>query len=152
MTRDGYDCLGWRLPGSFFARRGVRMKSKVERIEPILCVSNMFVRVSYYVDVLGFVKMEWSGDAFACVTRDLCSLYLCCGAQGHIGAYVWVGVENVDAMHEQFKSRGATVLEAPTNYAWAREMRVADPGRNVLWIGTAAATPDPAERGRHLGL
>ena len=50
-----------------------------------------------------------------------------------------VGVEN-DAIFDEFRRAGATVVQEPINQPWAYEMKFEDIDGNVLWLGTA---PDP---------
>ena len=111
------------------------MKTRFECITPILSVKNVPASIEYYVKVLGF-KTDWSNGAFASVSRDNLSIYFCQGAQGQPGTWVWIGVEDVDALYEEYKASGATIREAPTNYPWACEMRVEDPDGHVLRIGS----------------
>ena len=99
----------------------------------------MAASMAYYVDVLGFEKEEWSNADFGCVSRDGCSIYLSNRSQGQPGAYVWVGVEDVGVLYEEYKRSGAKIHEPPTNYPWALQMQVCDPDGNVLRIGS-----DPA--------
>lgn len=108
----------------------------VERIEPVLRVENMQAALRFYVDILGFERAEWSSDDFAGLSRDGGSLYLCHGDQGRGGAWVWVGVNDVEAVYEELRARGAAILMPPTDFDWAREMRVADPDGNILRIGS----------------
>ena len=70
----------------------------------------------YYVDVLGFSNAEWGGDDFTCVTRDGASIYLSDGDQGQPGTWVWLGVEDVAVLHEEYRDKGATNLHPPENY------------------------------------
>ena len=90
----------------------------------------------HYVEVLGFTSEEWSGDDFACVTRDGASIYLSAGDQGHPGTWVWIGVGNVEALHDEYVSRGATIVQPPERLPWAIEMRVTDPDGHVLRFGS----------------
>jgi hypothetical protein len=45
-------------------------------------------------------------------------------------------VNDVDAVHEECRQRGAIIRQPPTNFSWACEMQVADLDRNVLRIGS----------------
>lgn len=104
---------------------------------PILPVSDLAKSLDYYVKVLGFT-LDWQDDTgSASVTRDGCSLMLCQGDQGHPGTWVWVGVADVDALHESLKAHGAIVRHPPSDYPWAREMQIADLDGNVLRLGAA---------------
>lgn len=104
---------------------------------PILRVAEMARSLRYYVDVLGFTNADWGGDDFTCVTRDAASVYLSDGDQGQPGTWVWIGVGNVHALHQEYQEKGATILHAPENFPWAREMKVQDPDGHVLRFGSA---------------
>lgn len=103
---------------------------------PILPVSDLAKSLDYYVRVLGFAVYWQDATGMASVTRDGCALMLCQGDQGHAGTWVWVGVTDVDALHEDLKARGAIVRHPPSDYPWAREMQIADPDGNVLRLGS----------------
>jgi predicted enzyme related to lactoylglutathione lyase len=111
---------------------------RVERIEPVLRVEDMQASLKFYVEILGFNKASWSNDTFAGVARDSGSLYLCVSDQGRGGAWLWIGVDNVEPLYADLKARGITVLLPPTDFAWGREFRVSDPDGNVLRFGSGA--------------
>ena len=113
-----------------------RAGTKFECANPILSVADMARSLRYYVDVLGFANADWGGDDFTCVSRDEASVYLSLGHQGQPGTWVWFGVEDVDALHEEYRTTGATILHSPENFPWAREMRVGDPDGHVLRFGS----------------
>jgi uncharacterized glyoxalase superfamily protein PhnB len=94
----------------------------------------------YYVDVLGFSNADWGGDDFTLVTRDNAGIYLSQGDQGQPGTWVWVGVDDVEALYEEYKASNAIILHPPENYPWACEMKVGDPDGHVLRFGS-----DPKE-------
>ena len=107
-----------------------------EGSQPILRVENMEASVRFYVDLLGFKNADWGTADFTSVNRDRAGIYLCCRGQGAGRAWVWIGVNDVGKLHEQYKARGVTIRLAPTNYPWALEMQVEDPDGNVLRIGS----------------
>lgn len=112
---------------------------------PILPVSDLAKSLDYYVRVLGFAVDWQDATGMASVTRDGCALMLCQGDQGHAGTWVWVGVTDVDALHEDLKARGAIVRHPPSDYPWAREMQIAD--RTATCCASAqthASAPNPA--------
>ena len=74
------------------------------------------------------------------MTRDGASIYLSEGDQGQPGTWVWIGVEDVEPLHDEYKKTGALILQPPENYPWAREMKVGDPDGHVLRFGS-----DPQE-------
>ena len=100
--------------------------------------------IDYYVDKLGFTK-EWdwgSPPTFACVFRDNVRIFFCQGAQGAPGMWISVFVHDVDALHEDYQRRGATIRQAPTNFPWGvREMNVEDLDGHRLRMGSAATGP-----------
>jgi len=117
-----------------------RGTTRFEHAHPILRVSNMARSLDYYVGTLGFTNAEWGGDDFTCVSRDGASIYLSEGDQGQPGTWVWVGVEDVERLHEELVAAGATILHPPENYPWACEMRVMDPDGHVLRFGSDPKT------------
>lgn len=90
--------------------------TRFECANPILCVVDMARSVDYYVGVLGFRNAPWGNADFTCVTRDDAAIYLARGEQGQPGTWVWIGVEDVGALHESYKGRGAHILHPPQNH------------------------------------
>ena len=115
-------------------RAGARVR--FENAEPILRVKNMETSLQFYVDALGFRNADWGSKDFTHVSRDGAGIYLCRGDQGREGAWVWVGVTDVEALHKEFMGRGVPIRMAPTNFPWALEMHVEDPDGNVLRFGS----------------
>ena len=128
------------------------LPAAIETIDPILRVEDMAASVRYYVDVLGFEAAPWGTDAFTRVGRDGRGIYLCRGAQGRGGAWVWIGVGDVRALHDVYRERGAIVRREPVNELWALEMQIEDPDGNVLRFGsepegeTGGSAGSPAKR------
>jgi predicted enzyme related to lactoylglutathione lyase len=111
-------------------------RTRFERADPILNVSDMAHSLRYYVDALGFTNAKWGGDQFTCVSRDDAHIYLARDGQGLPGTWVWLGVEDVDDLYREYQTTGATILDPPRNFPWAREMRVGDPDGHVLRFGS----------------
>lgn len=109
---------------------------RIECIEPILRVENMAASLRFYMGVLGFENASWGNDDFTYVSRDGRGIYLCRGGQGLGKAWVWVGVEDVVKLHEEYKALGVTIRLPPTKYSWALEMQIEDPDGNVLRMGS----------------
>jgi catechol 2,3-dioxygenase-like lactoylglutathione lyase family enzyme len=126
------------------ARPSEHSANRFESAVPILSVKNVPASIAYYVDKLGFTK-EWdwgSPPTFACVYRDNVRIFFCQDAQGAPGMWVSVFVHDVDALHEDYKRRGATIRQAPTNFPWGvREMNVEDPDGHRLRLGSDATGP-----------
>jgi hypothetical protein len=99
--------------------------------------------VRYYVDVLGFSQAPWGTSDFTSVNRDAAGIYLCRGGQGRPGTWVWVGVEDVQTLFEEYVERGATIRHPPRNYPWAHEMKVEDPDGHVLRFGSEPRADRP---------
>lgn len=106
----------------------------IENIIPILRVQDLQASLTYYQEVLGFT-VSWSGDHFAGVQRDDCSLYLSEGEQGQAGTWVWIGLHDLDGMYEECRSRGAKIRGEIVSQPWAREFLVEDPDGHVLRFG-----------------
>jgi predicted enzyme related to lactoylglutathione lyase len=104
--------------------------------QPILRVENMEASLRFYCGVLGFSNASWGSDEFTSVNRDRAGIYLCRGGQGRGGAWVWLGVNNVEVIYEDLKARGVAIRMPPTNYPWALEIHVEDPDGNVLRFGS----------------
>ena len=111
---------------------------KVECITPILRVNNLAASLRFYVDVLGF-KVNWGGEhesTFASVSRDGRSIMLAQGEQGHPGTWLWIGVEDIEPLFADLIAKGVKIVEKPTNYPWAYEMKIEDPDGHVLRLGS----------------
>jgi catechol 2,3-dioxygenase-like lactoylglutathione lyase family enzyme len=125
-----------------------RGANRFESAIPILNVTNVPASIDYYVDKLGFEKeWEWgSPPTFACVRRDEVRIFMCQDGQGQPGTWMSIFVQDVDALYEDYRRRGATIPEPPENFPWGvREMLVKDPDGHCLRIGSDA-TADEALR------
>ncbi len=114
-----------------------------EGVSPILRVGRLAASLDYYVGALGF-KVDWQTPYFASVSRGRCHIFLSEGDQGHPGGWVWIGVEDAEALCKEFQSKGAKIRNPPSNYAWAYEMQVEDPDGNVLRMGSEPKQDQPA--------
>ena len=113
-----------------------------EGVTPILRVKDVSASIEYYVRVLGF-KLDWQGPYFASVSRGKCHIFLSQGDQGHIGGWVWIGVEDATTLFGEYRSAGAKIRHPPTNYSWAYEMQVEDIDGNVLRLGSEPKENEP---------
>jgi predicted enzyme related to lactoylglutathione lyase len=121
---------------------------RFECVVPILNVKDFAVSMEYYVKKLGFAK-KWAWGTpptFGCVTRDKIDIFLCEGAQGHSGMWMSIFMDDVDALHEEYKQSGATIRLPPTNMPWGtREMNVEDPDGHRFRMGSDATGPADEE-------
>jgi len=126
-------------------RRAGSQAVRFEGVTPVLRVRRLDRSLRHYVDVLGFRK-DWGGaeKGFASVSRGDCHIFLSQGDQGHFGTWVWVGVSDAAALHEEYRRRGARIRHAPANYDWALEMQVEDLDGNVLRMGSEPLEGEPA--------
>lgn len=115
-----------------------------EGVNPIFRVRSVSASIDHYVHVLGF-KLDWrdQNSEFASVSRGRCHIFLCEGDQGNFGTWVWIGVENVEALFDEYRNKAARVRHPPSNYPWALEMQVEDLDGNVLRIGSDPKTDQP---------
>jgi predicted enzyme related to lactoylglutathione lyase len=109
---------------------------RIEQLQPILRVEDMQASLRFYVDVLGFENAPWGSDDFTSINRQGGGIYLSKGDQGHRGAWLWIGVDDVQRLYEQLKARGVPIRLEPTNFPWALEMQVEDPDGNVIRFGS----------------
>jgi catechol 2,3-dioxygenase-like lactoylglutathione lyase family enzyme len=113
-----------------------------EGVNPILRVQNVAASIDYYVQKLGF-KVDWQTPIFASVSRGRCGIFLSQGDQGHFGSWVWIGVEDSEALLAEYQAQGAKIRHPPTNYDWAYEMQVEDLDGNILRMGSDHKTDQP---------
>jgi ankyrin repeat protein len=115
-----------------------RNMNHFESVVPILNVKDISASIAYYVDKLGFEKKwDWGEPpTFGCVGRDQVEIFLCRHGQGGPGTWISVFVQDVDALYEDYRKRGAIIREPPTNYPWGvREMNVEDLDGHRLRMG-----------------
>ena len=114
--------------------------------QPVFRVKDVDASIAYYLDALGF-ELRWrAGDSFACVARDKCSIFLTSDNQSQARMWIWIGVQDVRALHSLYLASGAKIRNPPNNFEWALEMQVEDLDGNVLRIGS-----DP-EKDKPLGI
>jgi predicted enzyme related to lactoylglutathione lyase len=116
--------------------KAAESRVRFEGSQPIFRVEDMKASLQFYVDALGFENVRWGTDETTSVSRDQAAIYLCRGGQGRGGAWVWIGVEDVEMLHEECKARGVTIRMTPTSHPWALEMHVEDPDGNVVRFGS----------------
>lgn len=118
-------------------------RTRFENCQPILRVADMAVNVRYYVNVLGFANASWGTDDFTSVNRDAAGIYLCRGGQGQPGTWVWIGIDDVAELYEEYLASGALIQRPPENFSWGYEMKVRDPDGHILRFGSEPRTDLP---------
>jgi catechol 2,3-dioxygenase-like lactoylglutathione lyase family enzyme len=107
---------------------------------PVFRVKDVDASVAYYLNALGF-ELRWRAHAgFACVARGECSLFLTDANQSQPRMWIWIGVEDVRALHTALVASGAKIRNPPNNFEWALEMQIEDLDGNVLRLGS---DPEP---------
>jgi catechol 2,3-dioxygenase-like lactoylglutathione lyase family enzyme len=123
--------------------------AKVTGIAPQFLVEDLQRSVAYYVQRLGFeLDFEYEGF-YASVSRDGCAIHLKCAPkieadrahrkqQEHLDAYV--AVSNAAALHDELRSRGASVTRPLDDRPWScRDFYVADPDGYILCFSEQTA-------------
>jgi catechol 2,3-dioxygenase-like lactoylglutathione lyase family enzyme len=126
---------------------------------PVLRVKDVQASITYYRDSLGFEVRWGAGEGFACVARGKCTLFLTDDKQSQPRMWVWIGVGDVRALHEQYAASRAKIRNPPNNFEWTCEMQGEDLDGNVLRMGSEPETDKPlgvwcdgdGVRWRHLG-
>jgi Glyoxalase superfamily protein len=93
--------------------------NEFECVIPILSVMNFGVSLDYYVNKLGFTK-KWTADdppTFGCVARGKVEIFLSEGGQGQPGTWMSIFMEDVDALHEEYKKEWRDHSPASNKYA-----------------------------------
>ena len=119
----------------------------VECIVPILRVKSVAESMRFYTEQLGF-QFDWGHPAagpftFGEVSRDGHAIMLCEGCQGRPGTWLWIEVENIEPLFAEYTAKSVKIVQPPTNYEWAYEMRVEDPDGHVLRLGCEPRADEP---------
>jgi hypothetical protein len=99
-------------------------------VTPIFRVQNLQASIDYHVNVLGFQANFQHAD-FASVSRDRCGIFLCVGDQGNPGTWVWIGVEDVEVLLNEYRTKGAKVRNPAQQLRRGYEMQIEDLDGNV---------------------
>ncbi|HSV22589.1 MAG TPA: VOC family protein [Xanthobacteraceae bacterium] len=116
----------------------------IENVTPILRVENLEASRRYYIQTLGF-SLDWDTDGAISVSRDGKSIMLCEGEQGQPGTWLWIGVEDADALYAEFLAKGAHIRSPPQNFSWAYEFEVADLTAMFFALGLGRSLDRPTE-------
>ena len=78
------------------------MNDRFGSAAPILRVESVRTSLDYYTNVLGF-SLDWDAGGMVSVSRDDCTVFLTEWAQGQRGTWVWIGVSDCDALHDELR-------------------------------------------------
>jgi len=121
--------------------------NRFEHAVPVFNVKDLRASFDYYVDKLGFEKKWDYGDppTFGCVGRDEVEIFLS-QEGGDTPSILSIFVQDVDALYEDYRRRGAIIRRPPTNYPWGvRRMDVADPDGHSLNMSGDGGEPYRSE-------
>jgi catechol 2,3-dioxygenase-like lactoylglutathione lyase family enzyme len=115
-------------------------------LAPVLIVPEVQEALAYYRDRLGFRVEDWEPNpaAYGYAQRDACNLHFCQGEQPRpnseivqpdlFDVYLWT--DDVAALHEELRGRGADLLQEPIERPWQMlEIRAQDPFGYILAFG-----------------
>jgi uncharacterized glyoxalase superfamily protein PhnB len=114
----------------------------LEAASPILKVADVDKAMKYYKDVLGFEEEFKAGTPtnYAGVARGKVTFHLSKDAPGggDTRVYVLLKIGTVDKLHEEFKGKGAQIVEPPTDRSYGmREFLVKTADGQVLIFAAA---------------
>ncbi len=108
---------------------------------PVLHVSSSIAAEEFYCRRLGFTRRfatrfddSKPDPCYMGLTRDDVWLHVSSfSGDGVSGACVFLAVDDVDAVHEELRSKGVKIAMPPTDQTWGnREMYVCDPDGNGI--------------------
>ena len=106
---------------------------------PVLKVSDIAKSSKYYQDVLGFHEEFRAGEPvpnYAGVGRGMVNYHLSTGANAIEKGTIYHLVKNVDKLHDDFKAKGAQIIEPPTDRSYQmRDFSLKTPDGHTLAFG-----------------
>jgi GrpB-like predicted nucleotidyltransferase (UPF0157 family)/catechol 2,3-dioxygenase-like lactoylglutathione lyase family enzyme len=112
---------------------------RFENVTPVLRVESMRVSLDFYVR-LGFqIVWDWGEPTtFACIKRGDVSIFLCEKDQGTGATWLFIDVDDVDRLHDEYVRRGIAITKPPVDQPWnRREMHVEDPDGHTFRFASA---------------
>lgn len=117
--------------------------SRIQRARSVLAVQDLAQSTRYYREVLGFTEDPIASPGWSFLSRDEFHLMLgeCrdevpAADTGNHSWFVHLLVDDVDALHEEVRSRGAEILAAPADRSYGlREFILRTPDGHRLVIG-----------------
>jgi catechol 2,3-dioxygenase-like lactoylglutathione lyase family enzyme len=117
------------------------MTAKLLSSVPVLQISNAERSCEFYCGKLGFRK-NWEHQFepgfpwFVSLSRGPITLFLTEHPESAAGALVYLYVDDVDALAQEFRAHGGVIVYGPTSQPWGmREIQLHDPDGNRLRFG-----------------
>ena len=115
---------------------------QLTRVRSVLAVRDLALSKSFFVNQLGFV-VDFDVDDWSFLSRDGFRVMLghCPDATparllGDHSFFAYVGVEGIDDLYQEFRSRGVTPTSAPEDQPWGmREFGVTTPDGHRITFG-----------------
>jgi uncharacterized glyoxalase superfamily protein PhnB len=115
---------------------------ELTHMRSVLAVKDLPVSIVFYCEKLGFT-IDFEVDGWCFLSRDGIQLML-----GHCpdevpasqindhAYFAYIGVQGIDELHEEFRTRGLTSLPAPESKPWGmREFMVTTPDGHRIMFG-----------------
>jgi uncharacterized glyoxalase superfamily protein PhnB len=85
-------------------------------VTPILQLEDLEVSRRYYIEKLGFaLDWDYAGKMIS-VSRNGKGMMLCEREQGQAGTWLWIGVDDADALFAEFSAKGVQIRTPPKNF------------------------------------
>ena len=112
------------------------MSNTFHRTTPELPVEDVDRAQKHYCDVLGFtIGWLYPGGSIGAVSRDEMVIFLRRRTRPFEPAIHWVFTDDIDAMHEEMRLRGARIVEPLEEKPWGlRQFTVEDIDGNVFYF------------------
>jgi catechol 2,3-dioxygenase-like lactoylglutathione lyase family enzyme len=118
----------------------------IQGLAPVLVVPEVLETLEHYRDKLGFETESWEPNpaTYGYAHRDAVSIHFNQGEQPRPNHEVvqpdlfdiYLSVDDVAGLHEEFERRGADLLHEPLERPWGMlEIRVQDPNGYILAFG-----------------
>ncbi len=118
----------------------------------VLAVQNLDVSTRFYIEVLGFQRDPIDAPGWSFISKDSFKLMLgecadevAAGETGNHSWFVHLIMEGLDDYHDEIASRGADVIDPPSDKKWGlREFVIRTPDGHRIMFGE----PLPEDWGR----
>lgn len=120
------------------------MLCRVERINPYLIVKDIKESLKFYVNLLGFEEYVETQN-LAIIECDGHQIHLLESENDPTKNRIWIGVEDIEMLYDQYKNYDVKFIQEPINFSWAYQMIIQDLDGNKLIFGSAPKPGQPFE-------